>query len=59
MSGKQAAKKKFSPRNPESGISGEGYGASHNWKNGGTTAGRCTLWTCGASDHAKVEMEGP
>lgn len=33
-------------RNPESAISGEGYGASHAWKYGGTTAGRCSLYTC-------------
>jgi len=37
---------KYAPRHPESAISGEGYGASHNWRYGGTTAGRCSLYKC-------------
>ncbi len=37
---------KYAPRNPESAISGEGYGASHKWKYLETTAGRCSLYKC-------------
>lgn len=37
---------KYAPRHPDSAITGEGYGASHNWQYLETTAGRCSLYKC-------------